>query len=158
MPSRAKPFKGGQHELRRSTRFPFRMTDEKLARYRKHKWYPFWTTLKQGYDYFEVNRVPPTVAVCERRYVVNVVMPANGRINPEGRCPRFQRPAIEPFAPNPAEFQIANERIRCRVQRCAIWPASRRRRMQAVRSPASRAGPQSRAGGRLGVGLQPVIL
>jgi hypothetical protein len=55
--------------------------------------------------------VPPTVAVCERRYVVNVLMPAYGRVNPEGRCPPFQRPLIEPFAPRPAEWQIASERI-----------------------------------------------
>ena len=103
-------FKGGQTSFQVNA-FPFRMTDEKLARYRKHQAYPFWTTMKQGYDYFEVNRVPPTVAVCERRYVVNVVMPASGRINPEGRCPRFERPMLEPFAPRPEEQQIANERI-----------------------------------------------
>ncbi len=103
-------FRGGQTSFQVNA-FPFRMTDEKLGRYRKHEAYPFWTTLKQGYDYFEVNRVPPTVAVCERRYVVNVLLPATGRINPEGRCPRFERPMLEPFAPGPTEQQIADERI-----------------------------------------------
>ncbi|MGQ0673298.1 MAG: L,D-transpeptidase family protein [Hyphomicrobium sp.] len=103
-------FRGGQPNFQVHA-YPFRMTDEKLARYRKHKWHAFWTTLKQGYDYFEVNRVPPTVAVCERRYVVNVIMPAVMRIQPEGRCPRFQRPMLEPFAPRAEEQQIAIERI-----------------------------------------------
>jgi murein L,D-transpeptidase YafK len=92
--------------------FPFRMTNEKLARFKRSKWHPFWKNLKKGYDYFEVNRVPPSVAVCERRYVVNVVLPAYGRINPKGRCPRFRRQELEPFAPGPAEWQIASERIK----------------------------------------------
>ncbi len=103
-------FNGGQPAIEVHA-FPFRMTDEKLERFRKHKWYAFWKTLKEGYDNFEITRVPPTVAVCERRYVVNVLMPAYGRVNPEGRCPPFQRPLVEPFAPRPAEWQIASERI-----------------------------------------------
>jgi murein L,D-transpeptidase YafK len=103
-------FKGGQVSFEAHA-FPFRMTPEKLARYKKHKWYPFWATLKQGYDYFELNRVPPTVAVCERRYVVNVALPAYGRLDPAGRCPAFQRPQLEPFAPRATEEQIAYERI-----------------------------------------------
>jgi murein L,D-transpeptidase YafK len=103
-------FNGGQVSFEAHA-FPFRMTPEKLARYKKHKWYPFWVTLKQGYDYFELNRVPPTVAVCERRYVVNVALPAYGRLDPAGRCPAFQRPQLEPFAPRATEEQIAYERI-----------------------------------------------
>jgi murein L,D-transpeptidase YafK len=103
-------FKGGQPNFEVHA-FPFRMTNEKLARFKGHRWYPFWATLKQGYDYFEINRVPPTVAVCERRYVVNVVLPSWGRVDPMGRCPAFRRPLLEPFAPRPAEWQIAQERI-----------------------------------------------
>ena len=38
-------------------------------------------------------------------------MPAWGRVDPEGRCPAFRRPQLEPFAPRPAEWQIAEERI-----------------------------------------------
>jgi murein L,D-transpeptidase YafK len=103
-------FRGGQQSFQVHA-FPFRMTNEKLARYRNHQWYHFWTTLKQGYDTFELTRVPPTVAVCERRYVVNVELPAAGRIDPERRCPAFRRPLLEPFAPRPEEQQIAEERI-----------------------------------------------
>jgi len=91
--------------------YPFRMTDDKLARFKTHKWYNFWATLKQGYDYFETYRVPPSVAVCERRYVVDVALPATGRIDPEARCPRFQRPLIEPFSPNLVDQQVADQRV-----------------------------------------------
>jgi murein L,D-transpeptidase YafK len=103
-------FRGGQSSFEVHA-FPFRMTEDKLARFKKHKWYSFWATLKQGYDYFETYRVPPTVAVCERRYVVNVSTPASGRIDPAGQCPRFQRPLLEPFSPNLIDQQIADQRI-----------------------------------------------
>ena len=103
-------FKGGQTSFQVHA-FPFRMTNEKLARYKKHQWYGFWSTLKQGYDTFELTRVPPTVAVCEHRYVVNVELPATGRIDPESRCPAFRRPLLEPFAPRPEEQQLADERV-----------------------------------------------
>jgi hypothetical protein len=91
--------------------YPFRMTSEKLARFKGHRWHPFWTTLKQGYDYFEANRVPPTVAVCERRYIVDVMLPATGQINPEGRCPIFQHQQLEPFAPLSGNWKVADERV-----------------------------------------------
>lgn len=103
-------FRGGQQNFDVHA-YPFRMTDEKLARHKKNKWYAFWKTMKQGYDFFEVNRIPPGVAICERRYVVNVVLPVNQRLNPMGRCPRFERQELLPFAPRSEEQQIAEERI-----------------------------------------------
>ena len=103
-------FKGGQQSFAVHA-FPFRMTDEKLARFNKNKWYGFWSTLKQGYDYFEVNRVPPQIAVCERRYVVNVALPASGRIDPAGQCPAFQRPLLQPYAPQAVDWKTAEERV-----------------------------------------------
>ena len=90
--------------------FPFRMTPEKLALHRKAKWFPFWATLKEGYDYFETTRQVPPVAVCERKYLVNASFIGNvSNINPEGRCPAYQRQRIEPFQPSSRE-QIA-ERV-----------------------------------------------
>jgi murein L,D-transpeptidase YafK len=87
--------------------FPFRMTPEKLALHRKAKWFPFWATLKEGYDYFETTRQVPPVAVCERKYLVNASFMGNvSNINPEGRCPAYQRQRIEPFQPSSRE-QIA---------------------------------------------------
>ena len=83
--------------------FPFRMTAENMARHRGSQWYPFWQTLKEGYDHFEVARQPPQVAVCERRYVVNPqFQDANiGRLDPSGRCPAYVRHAPQAFAPRP---------------------------------------------------------
>ncbi|MEQ8824198.1 MAG: murein L,D-transpeptidase family protein [Filomicrobium sp.] len=92
--------------------FPFRMTEANMQRHRKHKWYRFWRTLKTGYDHFELHRIPPNVEVCERRYMVNVAWPTSRKLDPNGRCPSFQRPQIEPFVPRPSEEQIAFEKIR----------------------------------------------
>lgn len=91
--------------------FPFRMTEANMARYKKSKWIGFWKVLKQGYDHFETHRIPPSVAICERRYVVNVSTAADGRIDPGGPCPAFLRPRIEPFVPKPSEQQLAAERV-----------------------------------------------
>jgi murein L,D-transpeptidase YafK len=91
--------------------FPFRMTEANMARYRDNPNVPFWRTLKQGYDFFEKYRLTPAVAVCERRYVVNVSVPRNASLRPDGACPRFSRPVFEPFAPKPFEQQLAEERI-----------------------------------------------
>ena len=83
--------------------FPFRMTDANMERHKTKEWIGFWKGLKEGYDYFETTRLPPTVAVCEKKYVVNVKLPANGRINPEGQCPSFERPVVAPFVPKPSD-------------------------------------------------------
>lgn len=118
-------FKGGQPAFEVHA-FPFRMTDENLARFKKSKWYSFWATLKQGYDYFETYRVPPSIAICERKYVIGVSLPATGRIDPEGVCPRFQKPLIQPFSPNLLDQQIADQRIvvpgaRARADTALAW-------------------------------------
>jgi hypothetical protein len=54
----------------------------------------------------------PSVAVCSRRYVVNVALPGRdpSRLNPEAACPTFQRPRPDPFRPRPGE-QFAERRI-----------------------------------------------
>lgn len=91
------------HESFQVHAFPFRMTAENMARHRDSKWYPFWQTLKEGYDHFEVARQPPQVAVCERRYVVHPQFrdPNVGRLDPSGRCPAYVRTSPEPFTPRP---------------------------------------------------------
>ena len=93
-------FIGGQDSFQVHA-FPFRMTAANMARHAKSEWYPFWKTLKEGHDYFELTRQVPTVAVCNRRYVVNVSMaPADAaKLNPAAACPAFHRPAPEPVQP-----------------------------------------------------------
>ncbi len=103
-------FIGGQDSFEVHA-FPFRMTEANLARNRNHPDYAFWLTLKEGFDHFEAARLPPTVAVCARKYVVNVKLGANqSRVDPEGPCPAFERPAVEPFVPKSTD-QIAEQRI-----------------------------------------------
>ncbi len=102
-------FRSG-HESFSVHAYPFRMTDENMERHKKSKWARFWKTLKQGYDHFETYRVPPNVAVCQRRYIVNVDWPSNRRLDASGRCPRFRRPQLDPFVPQPSKEQIAEVR------------------------------------------------
>jgi murein L,D-transpeptidase YafK len=102
--------KGGQENFEVHA-FPFRMTEANMTRYRDNRHYGFWKTLKQGYDFFEKYRLTPTVAVCERRYVVNVALRSNASVEPDGLCPRFSRPVFEPFVPKPDEQRMAAERI-----------------------------------------------
>lgn len=49
--------------------FPFRLTKANLEKYNENKWYPFWRNLKEGYDLFEENKIPPVVGVLEGRYI-----------------------------------------------------------------------------------------
>lgn len=100
----------GDQEAFQVHAFPFRMTDPNMARHKTSKWYPFWTTLKPGYDHFETSRQVPPVEVCERKYHVNVKpIQQISRIDPEGRCPSFERPAVEAFVPKPGE-KVADTR------------------------------------------------
>jgi murein L,D-transpeptidase YafK len=50
--------------------FPFRMTEPAMARHAGHPASAFWQDLKAGYDAFERVHVPPTVGICNQRYVV----------------------------------------------------------------------------------------
>jgi murein L,D-transpeptidase YafK len=49
--------------------FPFRMTQELMEKNTSSNWTDFWANLKEGYDYFEKNRVPPDVSVENGKYV-----------------------------------------------------------------------------------------
>lgn len=51
--------------------YPFRMTEENMALYSDHKWYDFWVNLKEGYDYFEAEKLPPFVKVKNKLYTVH---------------------------------------------------------------------------------------
>jgi murein L,D-transpeptidase YafK len=50
--------------------YPFRMTEENMARYSHDRWYDFWNNLKDGYDYFEELQIPPGIRVEEGRYLI----------------------------------------------------------------------------------------
>jgi len=84
-------FKGGQTEFQIQA-FPFRMTAANMARYRNDPNYQFWTMLKEGYDHFEITKVPPKVDVCEKRYVFNRIPEGGASFSPSGACPSFTQP------------------------------------------------------------------
>jgi murein L,D-transpeptidase YafK len=100
----------GGHDSFQVHAFPFRMTRENMARHARHEALPFWRTLKEGYDYFELTHQLPTVAVCNRGYVVNVAMRSGdpSRLDPQAACPAFVRPRPDPFRPKPGE-QLAEQ-------------------------------------------------
>lgn len=50
--------------------FPFRMSTERMSRAiaERSPWIEFWQNVKEGHDWFESNRTPPTVQVRDGRY------------------------------------------------------------------------------------------
>jgi murein L,D-transpeptidase YafK len=48
--------------------FPFRMTEQRMAREKGNEWFGFWNELHPGYDAFERSKVPPEVTVENGRY------------------------------------------------------------------------------------------
>jgi len=47
---------------------PFALTDAAMTRLEPQPWLDFWKNLKQGYDLFETDRVPPKVGACNGDY------------------------------------------------------------------------------------------
>jgi hypothetical protein len=111
------------------------MTQANLARYPNHPAQKFWATLKEGYDYFEVSRQAPAIAVCERRYVVNPkwrggIQPA--KLDAEQMCPAYERDVPEPFKPAAKEQMADIERI--------IAPGPKMRGLASAMQPGKSAG------------------
>ena len=64
-----KSFEKGQESIRLNI-FPFRMTDIALASHKNSEYYDFWKNLKEGYDYFETQKIPPAVTVKNKKYLI----------------------------------------------------------------------------------------
>ena len=58
---------GGQRAFQVQA-YPFRMTQENMARHRSDPEYAFWSNLKRGYDLFEKTKQPVQVGYCGRSY------------------------------------------------------------------------------------------
>ena len=84
-------FRGGQDSIQLEA-FPFRMTAANMARYRDDPNYAFWKNLKEGYDHFEITKVPPKVDVCEKKYVFNHTSDPNAPIAATSACPPVNQP------------------------------------------------------------------
>lgn len=81
---------GGQKQFHVHA-YPFRMTAANMARHRGNKAYPFWKTMKEGYDAFEAAHVPPKIAVCSRQYLVNANFLDPITPDPVAACPAYQK-------------------------------------------------------------------
>jgi murein L,D-transpeptidase YafK len=66
-------FRGGQEKVQLEA-FPFRMTTQNLAHHADDPNAPFWEMLKTGSDAFLATGRPPTVVVCDQRYVFNAAI------------------------------------------------------------------------------------
>ena len=86
--------KGGQDRFQVQA-YPFRMTTRNMAAYKDDLNFPFWKTLKEGYDYFELTKRQPKVSVCGRRYVFNSEFGNGEPSDPIASCP----PAINQTEP-----------------------------------------------------------
>jgi murein L,D-transpeptidase YafK len=84
-------FKGGQESIQLQA-YPFRMTAANMARYKDDPNYAFWKNLKEGYDHFEITKVPPKVDVCEKKYVFNHTSDPNAPIAATATCPPSDQP------------------------------------------------------------------
>jgi len=82
----AKALSSGQSRFQVQA-YPFRMTAENMALHRGDENMPFWRTLKEGYDAFEITRQQPKVSVCGRRYVFNSEFEGGEPSDPLAACP-----------------------------------------------------------------------
>jgi murein L,D-transpeptidase YafK len=99
-------FAGGQQEIMLEA-LPFRMTPEKMALFSTHKDFKFWQMLREGYDSFELTKIPPKVDFCEKKYVFNRVADG-GSFSVNAACPPSQPrwPQLTPvLATYDAKFQ-----------------------------------------------------
>ena len=53
--------------------FPFKLDNNILEQHKNNQWYEFWLNLKQGYDFFENNKVPPNVNVSNGQYIFSEI-------------------------------------------------------------------------------------
>jgi murein L,D-transpeptidase YafK len=92
-------FQGGQKQFQVHA-FPFRMTEANLSKRKSEKWYAFWKQLKEGYDTFEASQIPPKVAVCSSRYLLNANFFGQEAVpDPSANCPAYKKMEPQPFDP-----------------------------------------------------------
>lgn len=67
--------------------FPYRMSDQNIALHADAVWKDFWSDLKQGYESFERTRLPPSISVCNKRYLVRDTLPGGVQDTGIALCP-----------------------------------------------------------------------
>ncbi len=54
--------------------YPFIMTEKNMHDYEAHPWFPFWQNLKEGYELFNRDKIPPKVTVRGDRYIFKTAL------------------------------------------------------------------------------------
>ena len=67
--------------------YPFRMTPQRLAAYSTNPNIDFWKNIKEGYDRFELAKVPPSWDVCEKKYVFDLKREDGTPLEAAAACP-----------------------------------------------------------------------
>ncbi|WP_299977922.1 murein L,D-transpeptidase family protein [Devosia sp. 66-22] len=67
--------------------YPFRMTPQRLAAYSTNPNIGFWQNLKEGYDRFELAKMPPSWDVCEKKYVFDLKREDGSPLEAAAACP-----------------------------------------------------------------------
>lgn len=67
--------------------YPFRMTPQRLAAYSTNPNIDFWQNIKEGYDRFELAKVPPSWDVCEKKYVFDLKREDGTPLDAAAACP-----------------------------------------------------------------------
>jgi murein L,D-transpeptidase YafK len=67
--------------------YPFRMTPQQLAVHSTNPNLDFWKNIKEGYDRFELAKVPPTWDVCEKKYVFDLKTADGTPLDAAAACP-----------------------------------------------------------------------
>ena len=67
--------------------YPFRMTPQKLAAHSGDANISFWHNIKEGYDRFELAKVPASWDVCEKKYVFDLKREDDQPLDAVAACP-----------------------------------------------------------------------
>jgi murein L,D-transpeptidase YafK len=67
--------------------YPFRMTPQKLAAHSTNANIDFWKNIKEGYDRFELAKVPASWDVCEKKYVFDLKRQDEQPLDAAATCP-----------------------------------------------------------------------
>ena len=94
-------FKGGQDRIQLAA-FPFQMTSQNLTRHADDPNAPFWEMLKSGDDAFFATGQPPSVAVCDQRYVFNRMVTDD--FDPNAPCPPSVTTNVAKVRQSPAKL------------------------------------------------------
>ncbi|WP_250982054.1 murein L,D-transpeptidase family protein [Rhizobium sp. CG4] len=99
--------------------YPFRMTAKNMAMQKDDENMPFWRTLKEGYDSFELTKRQPKVSVCGRRYVFNTEFSGGEPSDPLAVCP----PAVnQPDSALMAKLDLEKQKVDLAIAQATSVP------------------------------------